>query len=128
MVLEVTKEGLFAKPEPDVNMEGALVRASFPGAKKSKKPLKSPQKVCSPPDVLQGMSSEVRPGGDLGLLTGFLECGPSKLVVLNVHGTLVDSSMLGSPNPNSRICQSKATTLRRIFFRPWLKSFLSRCF
>ena len=53
--------------------------------------------------------------------------GKDKLVIFNVHGTLVDSSLIAEKNPNSKIRPTIKTTTRRVVFRPWLRAFLSRC-
>jgi hypothetical protein len=53
--------------------------------------------------------------------------GKDKLVIFNVHGTLVDSSLIAEKNPNSKIRPTIRTTTRRVVFRPRLRAFLSRC-
>lgn len=53
---------------------------------------------------------------------------PSKLLIFNVHGTLLDTSLLTEPNPNASIRVSKKTKNRRYVFRPWMMAFLGRCF
>ena len=54
--------------------------------------------------------------------------GREKLVIFNVHGTLLDSSLLVENNPNSKIRPTVKTKSRRVVFRPWLHAFLSHCF
>jgi hypothetical protein len=56
------------------------------------------------------------------------EAKDRKLVVFNLHGTLVDSSLLADKNPNSAIRATVTTENRRVTFRPWLVKFLVRCF
>jgi hypothetical protein len=56
------------------------------------------------------------------------EAKDRKLVVFNLHGTLVDSSLLADKNPNSAIRATVTTENRRLTFRPWLVKFLVRCF
>ena len=51
-----------------------------------------------------------------------------KLLVFNVHGTLLDSSLAAEKNPNSAIRATLTTDTRRVVLRPWLIEFLSRCF
>jgi hypothetical protein len=51
-----------------------------------------------------------------------------KLVVFNVHGTLLDSNLIAERNPNSDIQATLTTDTRKLIFRPWLIEFLSRCF
>ena len=53
---------------------------------------------------------------------------PTKLLVFNVHGTLLDTSLLSQPNPNPNIRVTKKTKTRRFVFRPWMMEFLGRCF
>jgi hypothetical protein len=51
-----------------------------------------------------------------------------KLVVLNVHGTLLDCSLLLDKNPNPGIRPTLRTAKRRVIFRPGLIDFLNKCF
>lgn len=53
---------------------------------------------------------------------------PTKLLIFNVHGTLLDTSLQTQPNPNPHIRVTKKTMTRRFVFRPWLIKFLGRCF
>ena len=53
---------------------------------------------------------------------------PPKLLIFNVHGTLLDTSLLSQPNPNTHIRITKKTKTRRYVFRPWMMEFLGRCF
>ena len=53
---------------------------------------------------------------------------PTKLLIFNVHGTLLDTSLLTQPNPNPNIRVTKKTKTRRFVFRPWMMEFLGRCF
>ena len=52
---------------------------------------------------------------------------PTYLLIFNVHGTLLDTSLLSEPNPNPSIRITKKTTTRRFVFRPWMIEFLRRC-
>jgi hypothetical protein len=52
----------------------------------------------------------------------------TKLLIFNIHGTLVDCSLLSKPNPNPSIRITRKSSTRRIVFRPWLTEFLDRCF
>ena len=56
------------------------------------------------------------------------EVEKSKLLVLNVHGTLPDCSLVDEPNSNMGIRYTMKTTSRRVVCRPWLAQFLSNCF
>jgi hypothetical protein len=51
-----------------------------------------------------------------------------KLVVLNVHGTLLDCSLLLNKNPNLGIHPTLRTAKRRVIFRLGLIDFLNKCF
>jgi hypothetical protein len=51
-----------------------------------------------------------------------------KLLVFNVHGTLLDSSLVADKNPDTVIWATLTTHNRRVIFWPWLVEFLSRCF
>jgi hypothetical protein len=93
---------------------------------------KSPPKVKASAHSPQCASVEVNPGKSLSDLMlckrGGNSSVPPKLLILNVHGTLVACSLLEDRNPNPRIRCSAKTNMRRVIFRPWLKTFLARCF
>jgi hypothetical protein len=101
-------------------------------SKKARKPLKSPLKVTNPAICSPSKSTEVILGKSLHDFVVDKKGGNSqdvqKLVIFNVHGTLLDCSLLDFTNPNTRIRSSTKTDLRRLVFRPWLKPFLGRCF
>jgi hypothetical protein len=52
----------------------------------------------------------------------------TKLLILNVHGTLLDTSLLAEPNPNPNIRVSKKIMTRRLVYRPWMMEVLGMCF
>ena len=52
----------------------------------------------------------------------------TKLLIFNIHGTLVDCSLLSEPNPNSNIHITRKYLTCRFVFRPWLTEFLDMCF
>jgi hypothetical protein len=54
--------------------------------------------------------------------------GSSKLVVFNVHGTLLDCSLLVEINHNTKIRATVKATGRRIICIPWMAEFLNQCF
>jgi hypothetical protein len=54
--------------------------------------------------------------------------GRQKLLIFNVHGTLLDCSLRSETNPNSKIRPTLKTQRRRVVHRPWLQPFLSKCF
>jgi hypothetical protein len=51
-----------------------------------------------------------------------------RLLVFNVHDTLLDCSFLSERNPNSKIKSTFQSTNRRVILRPWLPEFLINCF
>jgi hypothetical protein len=51
-----------------------------------------------------------------------------KLLVFNIHGTLLDCSLLIDKNPNTAIRPTLTTDKHRVIFRPGLIDFLTRCF
>ena len=53
---------------------------------------------------------------------------PTKLLIINVHGTLLDTNILTQPNLNPNIRVTKKTKTHRFGFRPWMMEFLGRCF
>ena len=53
---------------------------------------------------------------------------PPKLLIFNVHGTLLDCSLLSEPNPNTSIRMTRRSLTRRIVFRPCLSEFIDKCF
>ena len=57
-----------------------------------------------------------------------INSGTSKLLVFNVHGTLLDCSMVDDKNPNTEIRPSAFGAGRRIIFRPWMAQFFDHCF
>ena len=52
----------------------------------------------------------------------------TKLVIFNVHGTLLDTSLLIQPNPNCNIRVTKKTYRRRFVYMSWMVEFLGQCF
>jgi hypothetical protein len=52
----------------------------------------------------------------------------SKLLIFNVHGTLLDCSLLDERNPNNRIRPTLKASGRKVICRPWMAEFLSQCF
>ena len=51
-----------------------------------------------------------------------------KLLVFNVHGTLLDSSLVAEKNSNTTIRATLTFDNRRVIFRPWLIEFFTRYF
>ena len=82
-----------------------------------------------PPPRIQPMRSkkaatEVKPLSSRSRGNG----GRQKLLIFNVHGTLLDCSLRLERNPNSKIRPTLKTQRRRVVHRPWLQPFLSKCF
>ena len=87
-------------------------------------------KTISPHKIGGNGGENNAPGGEVNpsiwpLRPSILEAhNPTKLLILNVHGTLLDMSLLTEPNPNSSIRVTKKTTNHRFVFRPWMVEFL----
>jgi hypothetical protein len=100
-----------------------------PSLKKTKKQRQpSPPKVDAPALDAEEASTQVSSDDKIGPPKSPLIVEMSKLLVLNVHGTLLDCSLLEEPNPNSTICYTLKIPTRRVVYRPWLADFLRRCF
>jgi hypothetical protein len=96
--------------------------------KKQKKTSSSPTKVNVPSTVIEGGSTQfIGPGIEDDVVAGWKGRG-AKLLVLNIHGTLLDCSLIAERNPNAAIRSSMTTCNRWVVFRPWLLEFLRRCF
>ena len=74
------------------------------------------------------ISKSVKGEGGQNLHMSMYGRGRNKLVIFNVHGTLLDSSLEAEKNLNSKIRPTVQTKTRRVVFRPWLHPFLFRCF
>jgi hypothetical protein len=107
----------------DKLLEAAKMRVdSFPGAstggpspKKTKKQRQpSPPKVDAPALDAEEASTQVSSDDKIGPPKSPLTVQKSKLLVLNVHGTLLDCSLLEEPNPNSTIRYTFKTPTRRV--------------
>ena len=57
-----------------------------------------------------------------------INSGTSKLLVFNMHGTLLDCSMVDKKNLNTKTRPSAFAVCRRIIFRPWMAQFLDHGF
>ena len=88
----------------------------------------SPPKVDAPAADIEEASTQVSNDALSGPRKSLLEVQKSKLLVINVHGTLLDCSLIDEPNPNAGIRYSMKTASRRVVCRPWLAKFLSNCF
>jgi hypothetical protein len=88
---------------------------------------KKKQKV--PTNVGSSANEEAHPHDQVSTDLGMLGTNSAtKLLIFNIHGTLVDCSLLSDPNPNPAIRITRKSLTRRIVFRPWLTEFLDRCF
>ena len=91
----------------------------------------SPESVSKIGDI--GASNSAH-GGQVSMPLSFrinpiaVRYSRTKLVIFNVHGTLLDTSLLIEPDPNCNIRVTKQTYRRRFVFRPWMMEFLGRCF
>jgi hypothetical protein len=94
-----------------------------PRKHRKKKKHHSPTKVGASASEDVHRSAQVR-RNILGMGTHF----PTKLLILNVHGTLLDCSLLSERNPNVNIRMSTRSLTRRIVFRPCLIEFIDKCF
>ena len=94
---------------------------------KSPKPM-SPSNTCGIGAEHSVPVGQVSPTSNLLRMPIAEAYNRTKLLVFNVHGTLLDTSLLTSPNPNVKIRVSKKTSTRRFVFRPWMMEFLGRCF
>ena len=74
------------------------------------------------------LSTSMEAKGGLKLRMSLSGRGRQKLVIFNVHGTMLNNSLLVENNPNSKIRPIVKTKSRRVVFRPWLHAFLSCCF
>ena len=93
--------------------------------KEKKKPLKSSKKLCRSSPEKEDTTKQVT---ILSIPLDIVLRDPKKLLIFNVHGTLLDSSILSNPNPTSKIKITFKTKNRRFTLRPGLLDFLQKCF
>jgi hypothetical protein len=87
----------------------------------------SPSKVDAPAMNAEEASTEVSFVDTLAPRKSPVSLRTSNLLVFNVHGTLLDCSLVDEPNPNSKIRYTMRTATRRVVCRPWLMEFLQKC-
>ena len=87
----------------------------------------SPSKLGGNGDENNALGSKVNPTKWPHISSPSEAYNPTKLLIFNVHGTFLDTSLLTQPNPNPNIRVTKKTTTRRCVFRPWMIDFLRRC-
>ena len=115
-----------AKMQVD-NVPRATTGGLFP-KKQKKQRQPSPPKVDAPVLDAEEASTQVSYDDKIEPRKSPLRVEMSKLLVLTVHGTLLDCNLLQGPNPNSTIRYNMKTPTRKVFCRPWLGKFLCRCF
>jgi hypothetical protein len=93
---------------------------------KSPKPM-SPSNTCGIGAEHSAHVGQVSPTTSLRRMPIAEPYNRTKLLIFNVHNTLLDTNLLTSPNPNCKIRMTKKTTTRRFVFRPWMMEFLGRC-
>jgi hypothetical protein len=123
--LEGAVEGLLETSTMRTEAGTAVVEQS---PKTKRKTPVSPTKVNVGEGVGAGGGSEERCLRELESLMAENKKASLKLVIFNIHSTLLDYSLKGERNPNSSIRYSVQTECRRVVFRPWLLQFLSKCF
>jgi hypothetical protein len=115
-------------------LEAAAMRDGSPNtvngdpAQKEKTLPKSPTKVNPQSGIgEEGSTRFVGSGITDDIIAGSRGRG-TKLLILNIHGTLLDCSLKADGPSASSIRSSIVTDSRRVIFRPWLMPFLTRCF
>jgi hypothetical protein len=91
---------------------------------KKKKASKLPVKVCAPVAQEEQQPQQVK----LCCKPRACDYLPLKLLVFNVHGTLLDYSLLLDKNPNPTLRPIFKIENRRVLIRPWLSELLCKCF
>ena len=117
------KKNKRSKSPMDVVALGVEIKEATP--KEKKKPPKSPKKLCMSSPKEENTAKRVT---ILNILLDIALRDPKTLLVFNVHGTLVDSSLLSDPNPTSKIKRTFKTKNHRFTLWPGLPNFLQKCF
>jgi hypothetical protein len=116
--------------ERSVEDSGKAVETSVvvakPSPKKQKKATKPANEVNAKAALPDCKSGQVRAA--LNLRIAPVENAKRNLLIFNIHGTLLDCSVASEKNPNSKIRPTLRTKTRRVYLRPWLQPFLSKCF
>jgi hypothetical protein len=123
--LEGEEEGLVEANVMNTTV-GTAIEVHSPKTKK--KTAVSPTKVNAGEGVGEGGGSDVTCGSGLQILIAENRKIIPKLVIFNIHGTLLDCSMRKEKNPNPNIRYTVQTESRKVVFRPGLREFLSKCF
>ena len=88
----------------------------------------SPSKIGELCGSYSAHASQVSPPLNFCMYSITEPYNPTKLLIFNVYGTLLDTSPLTQPNPNCNTRVTKKTYTRRFVFRPWMMEFLGQCF
>jgi hypothetical protein len=110
-----------------VRLEAAPTVAEHSPRKRKKAPM-SLAKVNPGEGVGEGGASKVTCLPEVGSILAVNAMRRTKLLIFNIHGTLLDCSLKVEINPNPTIRASVQTRSRRVVFRPGLIQFLSQCF
>ena len=115
------------RSQPCGNVDMALALSPWKKAPPTKPRRKN--KAHSPNKVGGSGSQEAHPNDQVSsVIERFGAQNPVKLLIFNVHGTLLDCSLLLEPNPNTSIRVTTRSSTRRMVFRPWLSEFIDKCF
>jgi hypothetical protein len=87
----------------------------------------SPTKVNARKVVGEGGGNKVRCRRELEILIAENMKASLKLVIFNIHSTLLDCGLKVEKNPNSTIRSTVQTKSRKVVFRMSLLQFLSKC-
>ena len=123
----VVESSAAMEPNAKVSTELPVAFPWNPSPRKQRRPSKVATEV-NPLIALPRFDGRLRAGLNVCVESIGRERERDKLIILNVHGILVDCSLDQEKNPNSKVRPTVRTRTRRIFFRPWLVPFLSRCF
>ena len=132
--VRVVVEGGSGGSTTAVDMITPVVHVDIPqpfNAGKKDTPTKRRRKLKhhSPTKVGGSASQEAHAGEQVSIdIERFGTTPPVKLLIFNVHGTLLDCSLLSDPNPNISIRVTTRSSTRRMVFRPWLTEFIDKCF
>ena len=112
-----------SKSPVDVAAPGMKIEEAAP--QKKKKPPKSPKKLRTSSQEEDDSAKQVT----IRCIPGDITLQDSKkLLIFNVHKTLLDSSLLSDPNPTSTIKVTFKTKHCRFTPQPGLADFLWKCF
>jgi hypothetical protein len=115
------------RSQPCGNVDMALPLS--PGKKAPPTKPRRKNKAHSPYKVGGSGSQEAHPNDQVSsVIEKFGAQNPVKLLIFNVHGTLLDCSLLSEPNPNTSIRVTTRSSTRWMVFRPWLSEFMDKCF